>query len=256
MTSHPFRTAALVAFSVICTNVNGQARLNDTGVMQAYGSGGLWPCTTTNTGDAAPYPRQDCRFGRDAIADAGTLSKIGGGPAGFDWTPLDANGQVIPIVNGIPSTEPVCVRDNVTNLMWEGKTSGIGPRAGTYTYRWYDTNSATNGGVTGFPYEAGACGGVWCDTEHFVAAVNSIALCGVTGWRMPTRRELMTIVQSGLPNAHYDANYFPNSGQNWYWTSESYRGNPVEAWVVTDGTGRGQKNAGAMYSARAVRTLP
>ena len=43
-------------------------------------------CDSATTGDAGTRPRQDGRFGRDVAA----LAKVGGGAAGFDFTPLDA----------------------------------------------------------------------------------------------------------------------------------------------------------------------
>jgi hypothetical protein len=134
MSSRFFRAAALAALALICASANGQARLNDTGVMQAYDSGGLWPCTATNTGDATAYPRQDCRFGRDAMA----LSKTGGGVAGFDFTPLNGSGQAITLANGLPSQSPSCVRDNVTGLFWEVKTADTGARGAAHVYTWYE----------------------------------------------------------------------------------------------------------------------
>ena len=39
------------------------------------------------------FPRQDGDFGRDALARAGQLTKIGGGEAGFDFTKISNSGQ-------------------------------------------------------------------------------------------------------------------------------------------------------------------
>jgi Protein of unknown function (DUF1566) len=267
-TSFIARAAAIATFSWVSFAANGQARLNDTGVMQAYDSGGLWTCNVTNTGDAAAHPRQDCRFGRDAQVNAGTLTKVGGGPAGFDWTPINASGGVVPIAGGVPSIQPTCVRDNVTSLMWEVKTNDTGPRGADHIYYWYDSNSSTNGGQSGTADSSTACGGVGCDTEKFINSVNASALCGVTGWRMPTRRELFSIVQNGLASASmYDSDYFPNSRSGlWFWSSESYRSNTGFAWVVNDAAGPAKKLGtycgnlcGFSYErghVRAVKTLP
>lgn len=261
MSSSLIRATALVAFALLSVSANGQARLNDTGVMQAYGSGGLWPCTATNTGDAAAHPRQDCRFGRDAMADAGTLSKIGGA-AGFDYTPLDSAGNAISVVNGLPVAQPICVRDNVTNLIWEVKTQDNTIRDYRATFTWYDSNVATNGGNAGLP-QGGACAGsVNCDTQRYAAAVNGSALCGfASGWRLPTRREMMSSVHNGKLNSGQwiDANFFaePSNGQTVYWTSESYRTNTGFVWYVDlrsgDSAVTGKVNP---YSVRLVRTAP
>ncbi|CAK0760232.1 hypothetical protein CCP4SC76_3260028 [Gammaproteobacteria bacterium] len=66
--------------------------INDTGQVTCYNGSSLAACTEANTGDTSTYPRQDGRYGRDAQADAGNLTKTGGGVGGFDFTALDANG--------------------------------------------------------------------------------------------------------------------------------------------------------------------
>ena len=52
-----------------------QAQLNDTGQSQCYDGTNLVTCTDANTGDAATYPRQDGRFGRDPTPTAATASR-------------------------------------------------------------------------------------------------------------------------------------------------------------------------------------
>jgi len=70
------------------------ASLPDTGQdLCDDGANVLVACTSANTGDAATYPRQDGRFGRDAKAKAGTLSKDGGGAAGFDYSKIANDGS-------------------------------------------------------------------------------------------------------------------------------------------------------------------
>ena len=72
----------------------------------------LVACSVANTGNAAAYPRQDARFGRDAAQAAGQLlpAKTGGGAAGFDFTPHDADGFVINLTGTppVPSATPAC----------------------------------------------------------------------------------------------------------------------------------------------------
>ena len=67
-----------------------RAELNDTGqdlcAEQVEGTVEMVECTPENTGDTATAPRQDGRFGRDAAARVGNLSKTGAGVAGFDFT--------------------------------------------------------------------------------------------------------------------------------------------------------------------------
>jgi len=69
-----------------------------------------------------------------------------------------------------------------------------------------------------------------CDTEKFVADVNAAALCGYNDWRMPTRRELLTLVHAGTWNPSIDATYFPNTNAVAFQTGSSFV--PASARVV------------------------
>lgn len=236
--AHIAALAALLVCSASTAHAAGPTGLlNDTGQTQCdNGSNVMAACTMGNTGDAAAvtYRRQDGRFGRDPAAPA----KLGGGAAGFDFTPLDASGAAIALTGtpAVPSATPRCIKDNVTNLIWEVKTtSGLQNTANTYT--WYNSNNATNGGNAGTANGGTCSGGSGCDTEKYVADINALNLCGfgTTGWRLPTRRELLGIVHNGLPNyntAMVDVNYFPNTQANWYWTADTYAPVPSVAWVV------------------------
>ena len=211
------------------------AGLNDTGVTQCTNDGTtLVACSAANTGNAAAYPRQDARFGRDAAQAAGKLpAKTGGGAAGFDFTPLNAAGTTITLTGTppVPSATPACIHDNVTNLTWEVKTTS-GLRSNAHSYTWYNGTTGTVGTDT--------CGGTLaaysnqCNTNNYVQAVNAASLCGAGSnlWRLPTRRELLSIVQHGTNSPAIDTNYFPNTPSTWFWTSDIYAPDPARAWVV------------------------
>src|SRR5208283_1399646 len=78
----------------------------------------------------------------------------------------------------------------------------------------------------------GTCSGTSCDTQSYVNAVNAAALCGYTDWRMPTYRELLTLVHHGVQNPSIDATFFPNT-QPWaFWSGSSYVPVPEGAWSV------------------------
>jgi hypothetical protein len=164
---------------------------NDTGVTQcANGSIDGWAaCSISNTGDAAPAPRQDARFGRDAAATVGLLTKTGGGAVGFDFTPLDSSGTVITITDGVPASTPSCVHDNVTDLTWE-----VPATATAYTLAAANT---------------------------YVTTTNTNHLCGTqASWRLPTLQELISIAHYGsIASPFIDTNYFPNTASDFYWSS-------------------------------------
>lgn len=190
--------ATVLEFQITGTNDKGQRsdevkvtvlpfsafdNVNDTGVMFcADGDDNFLGSCSLQT-----YPDQDAEFGRD-IAD---LDKTGNGEAGFDFTLLDANGEEI------GSGDPSCVRDNVTNLIWEVKET-TGYRAYNSTFSWYDTETTTSGGLEG-TVNGGSCTtqtGILtsCDTQSYVAAVNNVGLCGANDWRLPTVFELVSIL--------------------------------------------------------------
>lgn len=79
--------------NVVQQAVASMPPLNDTGITWGgnYPNGNNLDCTGETISE------QDCSFGRDAEALAGTLTKVGGGNAGFDFTKLGADGSVLAI---------------------------------------------------------------------------------------------------------------------------------------------------------------
>jgi hypothetical protein len=242
--SHPsassrlsFARPLLLASALLCGAAAQAAPtglLNDTGQTQcADANDALVACDNATTGNAGTRPRQDGRFGRDVA----NPTKVGGGAAGFDFTPLANSGAAIALTGtpAVPSGTPRCIKDNVTNLIWEVKTTTSGLQDTANTYTWYNSDNATNGGNAGTA-NGGACsGGSGCDTEKYLADINALNLCGfgTTGWRLPTRRELLSIVHRGLTtDPMLDANYFPDTQSGWYWTSDTYAPIPSRAWIV------------------------
>ncbi len=219
------------AFGLFITQ--GAAGLNDTGQTLCYdGDGATVSCTVAPAVD-------DGRYGRDAAATAAALTKIGAGAAGFDFTKIANNGGVLAAgaVLGTGATDWACTRDNVTELTWEVKVPGAGFRGESEGFSWYNSNGAANGGNAGTDDE-GACssdgpnGLNQCDTEKYVENVNAAVLCGYTDWRLPSRRELRTIVHHGVSNPSIDTTYFPNTVASNFWSASTYVPNPASAWYV------------------------
>ncbi len=238
------RVASLALISLACLPALAVG-LNDTGITACGDASSFSQALCASVaGDGGSYPRQDARFGRDARATSGQLSKIGGGGTGFDFSKIDSTGAVMPL----NATQWDCIRDNVTGLTWEIKTvSGL--RSQSHTYSWYQSNvGSANHGVC---ENAGQC-----DTEKFVAAVNASALCSYTDWRMPTVKELQGIVNFGRYNPTIDVNYFPNTpttGDTIWWTAT--RGALIGySWFVNFGNGGATTDAVASgHRVRLVR---
>ncbi|TPV57302.1 DUF1566 domain-containing protein [Aestuariibacter sp. GS-14] len=188
--------------------------LNDTGMsLQANN-------TANGTSHQNAWPGQDAHKGADALASAGILNKAGRGQAGFDFTKLNANGDE----QDDDVTQFSCVRDNVTGLVWEIKTTDGGLRDQDHLYSWYSTDN--NGGAEGsLNGTSTQCSITNCNTEEYIAAINSAGLCGFYDWRLPTHGELLSLVHFGKGSSpRIDTQYFPYTGNGtasalWYWTS-------------------------------------
>lgn len=181
---------------------------------------------------------QDADQGRDAAARNGQLVKTGFGPAGFDFTKLDANGDALPD----DATTWPCVRDNVTGLIWEVPAdSGL-----TYAqnlYSWHQPDPLLNGGYPG-QRDGGSCVDSRCDTDGFIQALNAASHCGFQDWRLPTRRELFSLVDFSRINPGIVVDPFPNRPLNadlFYWTSGTSASTAsvgYAAWAVYTATGQ------------------
>ncbi|TWI71693.1 pre-peptidase [Desulfobotulus alkaliphilus] len=221
-------------------------RLNDTGI-------DWWADETTNniTSPVATHPGQDADFGRDAAAREETLQKVGAGAAGFDFTKLGANGQPLAIQNNSWSdtgseaagTKWSCVKDNHTGLIWEVKVNDPEHlRHMSHSYSWYNPVSGTNGGHAGYQ-NRGSCKHSDCDTKGFVEAVNEAGLCGARDWRMPTRKEILSIVNYGRRNPSIDTEFFPNTQSSWFWSSSPRANVSGRAWNLAFASGHVNSNA-------------
>jgi chitodextrinase len=186
------QTAQLCATTQAASVVVATDPLNDTGIDK-------WRAADSNELTASPagYPGRDADYGRDALARAGTLVKVGGGSAGFDFTKIGSNGSALSAGSATWS----CVRDNVTGLIWEVKTND----GGLHDMNNYYTFS---------------------NMEAYVVAVNSAGLCGASNWRLPSVEELYSLVDlsKAYPDKAIDSSYFPNTASSVYLSSSQSAG--------------------------------
>ncbi|OOZ38543.1 hypothetical protein BOW53_15160 [Solemya pervernicosa gill symbiont] len=204
--------------------------LNDTGITDcATDRNGNLACNDTFYGTTV-FPGQDAEHGRDA-----TLDDDSDGHAGFAFTKLGADGSVLAIQSGAwddngseaAGTKWSCIEDVVTGLVWEVKTNNTVPdlHHGGWTYSWYSSDGATNGGNAGTADGGDNCfDGARCDTEKYVADVNTAALCGYSDWRLPNREVLRSIVDYSIasPGPTIDSGWFPNTVNDWTWASSTH----------------------------------
>ncbi|GEM_PF-2332752 len=247
--------------------------INDTGIVNcANALSNNLTCPISN------FPRQDAEFGRDPANASFSLDKTGEGEAGFDFTLLNDAGEEI-----FDDEVATCVRDNVTGLIWEIKTDS-GFRSHTHTFTWYQPGDNNGGdeGVQSSPANAEYPASCFtdsnlalCNTQAYIDAVNAQNLCAGSDWRLPTVKELVSILNYAqtthkMALGGSDLQLWPNHAQPInnadpnipYWSqSSSLFGvsdpdSPVtpRAWVVDLSTGNEysykKRNAAAILLVR------
>jgi hypothetical protein len=138
--------------------------------------------------------------GSGAGFDAGGASPEGLILAWAEWPMPNCPGDV---AEGAPNPESYSdngdgtVTDNVTGLMWQQIVS-------TDTYTWADA----------------------------VRLCPTLTLAGHDDWRLPSRIELVSIVDDSLTDATTDSATFPDTPAGYFWTSSRLAGSLTDAWTV------------------------
>lgn len=138
-------------------------------------------------------------------------------------------------IAGLNYSKNECVKDNVTGLIWEGKTADNSFRDYRKTYTNFDSTTSNqywNGSTYVPPNQAQIDAST--NAKGYVDAVNAAWLCGKTDWRLPTVDELQTIVDYSkpYPGPTVNSDWFINTQSNYYWASSPYVANFSLAWYV------------------------
>lgn len=75
----------------------------------------------------------------------------------------------------------------------------------------------------------------WAEAK---AAAEALRLGGHDDWRLPTRAELLTLVDDTRHSPAIDTEAFPSTPLYWFWTATPYAESPHRcAWIVNFGIG-------------------
>jgi hypothetical protein len=81
------------------------------------------------------------------------------------------------------------------------------------------------------------------DENSYTFADASTYCAGLTltggGWRLPSRIEVLSLVDYTSPNPYIDTNAFPDTPAEIFWTSSAFAGDPTFAWHVNFKFGNG-----------------
>lgn len=94
----------------------------------------------------------------------------------------------------------------------------------------------------------------FCTWAEAVAYCSGLALDG-PGWRLPTRDELESILNKRASGPAIDKKAFPDTPEDWFWTSSPYRGRSAQAWVVFFTPGGEPSHVGVNVSIPRVRCV-
>jgi hypothetical protein len=122
---------------------------------------------------------------------------------------------------------------NPADFVWAEWPMPNPASAGLPNPQSYDTlsfNGVVIDLITGLQWQqvVGADSYVWSDG---VAYCSHLMLAG-GGWRLPSRIELLSLVDYTSPNPIIDMTAFPETPPEYFWTSSLVAGNPANAWDV------------------------
>ncbi|BDX05646.1 DUF1566 domain-containing protein [Planctobacterium marinum] len=126
---------------------------------------------------------------------------------GFQYTKLDAAGNEL----SDEATTWSCLKDEVSQLVWEVKSNDGGLQDIDNTYAWFPNQTMREAGVEGTE-SAGVCTLESCNTTAYVSAINAIALCGRSDWDLPSINELNSLVNYGKISPAISSDWFINEG--------------------------------------------
>jgi len=149
------------------------------------------------------------------------------------FTKLDSQANDLPD----EAEEWFMLRDNVTGLIWEVKhakdniTDYSNPNDFDNTYTW-NTAISKNSENSTDTYNEGE------NTTSFILEMNRNQYGGFQDWRIPSIKELASILNLGKKYPAMDLAFFDNNMSEIYWSSTSYVNRENSAWCVQMSNGK------------------
>jgi hypothetical protein len=138
------------------------------------------------------------------------------------------NAQAVPLP--IHSPTWVMVHDSATGLIWEVKT---------VDGSMHDREEKMN----------------WDEAQNLLSALNAASFGGFSDWRLPSKEELLTIVDKNRTNPAVDARFFPHTAPSHYWTTSTTKKGVLPSCVnFLDGSGWKRCPKTTKRHVRAVRS--
>jgi hypothetical protein len=161
---------------------------------------------------------------------------MGDGVGAEGCVPLSSTAQVTKVACGKFMCDAQTVTDPMTGLTWQ--------RALPATYDGCSGRYFPNEGVAG-----DAC--TWEEAKSYCSHFSAAS----SGWHLPSKDELSSIVDTTRTRPSIDTEAFPATPPHFFWSSSVYDGASGDAWGVTfnDGSSYHYDAAKNNYRVRCVR---
>ncbi len=196
-------TQTLTATAGVSTPLSVVNLLVDSGVNsgQCYAAGSDVLVSCISPSAIALNDKQDGMTGRDVTSADGADGQVG-----LSYSTVIGQQSQKPVVLG-PYAKADCVKDNITGLVWQGKSTALVSLPG----------DARN-----------------LEAKGLEATTNAAALCGFSDWRLPLRNELQSLVNYGSLDLYFsiDTNWFVDTRIGAYYSATKYAPNLKNVWLV------------------------